>query len=215
MRPAEPGVPHRRLVLAGALDFVLVVQQSQVDPDLGHFRMDVRPVELLEHALAHVPFRVEQAVDLLFAQVLDLDPRDSPLVCDVEHLEDAAHGHMPGLGDRPPRHALVAELHDELHLYHPCHVDSPSVDRLHGKQILRKGQRDTETAERVIRRQRIREMIGDTENAKRVLSRARNTQFDHKKAISDPLTEVCADAIRMNLSQKQTTANRNNQKNRN
>ena len=47
------------------------------------------------------------------------------------------------------------------------------------------------------------------------LSRARNTQFDHKKAISDPLTEVCADAIRMNLSQKQTTANRNNQKNRN
>ena len=86
-------------MLAGALDFVLVVQQSQVDPDLGHFRMDVRPVELLEHALAHVPFRVEQAVDLLFAQVLDLDPRDSPLVCDVEHLEDAAHGHMPGLGD--------------------------------------------------------------------------------------------------------------------
>jgi hypothetical protein len=58
-------------------------------------------------------------------------------------------------------------------------------------------------------------MIGDTENAKRVLSRARNTQFDHKKAISDPLAEVCADAIRMNLSQKQTTANRNNQKNRN
>lgn len=97
MRPAEPGVPHRRLVLAGALDFVLVVQQSQVDPDLGHFRMDVRPVELLERALAHVPFRVEQAVDLLFAQVLDLDPRDSPLVCDVEHLEDAAHGHMPVL----------------------------------------------------------------------------------------------------------------------
>lgn len=70
MRPAEPGVPHRRLVLAGALDFVLVVQQSQVDPDLGHFRMDVRPVELLEHALAHVPFRVEQAVDLLFARSL-------------------------------------------------------------------------------------------------------------------------------------------------
>ena len=36
--------------------------------------------------------------------------------------------------------------------------------------------------------------------------------FDYKKAIGDPLTEVCADAIRVNLGQKKTTANRNNQK---
>ncbi len=39
--------------------------------------------------------------------------------------------------------------------------------------------------------------------------------FDYKKAIGDPLTEVCADAIRVNLGQKKTTANRNNQKKRN
>lgn len=38
--------------------------------------------------------------------------------------------------------------------------------------------------------------------------------FDYKKAIGDPLTEVCADAIRVNLGQKQTTTNRNNQKKR-
>mgnify|MGYP000013269658 FL=1 len=39
--------------------------------------------------------------------------------------------------------------------------------------------------------------------------------FDYKKAIGDPLTEVCADAIRVNLGQKKTPANRNNQKKRN
>lgn len=39
--------------------------------------------------------------------------------------------------------------------------------------------------------------------------------FDYKKAIGDPLTEVCADAIRVNLGQKKTAANRNNQKKRN
>lgn len=39
--------------------------------------------------------------------------------------------------------------------------------------------------------------------------------FDYKKAIGDPLTEVCANAIRMNLGQKQTTASRNNQKKHN
>lgn len=58
-------------------------------------------------------------------------------VCDIEHLADAAHGYAPGLGDRPPRHALVAELHYDLRLYLPCHVISPSVNRLHGKPILR------------------------------------------------------------------------------
>ena len=38
--------------------------------------------------------------------------------------------------------------------------------------------------------------------------------FDYKKAIGDPLTEVCADAIRVNLGQKRTIANRNSQKKR-
>ncbi len=39
--------------------------------------------------------------------------------------------------------------------------------------------------------------------------------FDYKKAIGDPLTEVCADAIRVNLGQKRTIANRNSQRKRN
>ena len=36
--------------------------------------------------------------------------------------------------------------------------------------------------------------------------------FDYKKAIGDPLTDVCADAIRVNLGQKQSHANSNNRK---
>lgn len=39
--------------------------------------------------------------------------------------------------------------------------------------------------------------------------------FDYKKAIGDPLTEVCADAIRAKLGQKQPISNRGNQKKRN
>lgn len=38
--------------------------------------------------------------------------------------------------------------------------------------------------------------------------------FDYKKAIGDPLTDVCADAIRAKLGQKQPGVNRNDQKKR-
>lgn len=154
---AEPGVAHGDHVPARALRLVLVVQQAQVDADLRHLGVHVGPVGLLEGALVHVAVGVEQLVDLLVPHALHPVPGDAAIVCDVEHLADAAHGHVPGPGDRPPRHALVAELHYELRPYLPCHVVSPSVNRLHGKPILRAEERrygnggtgDTEGAKRL------------------------------------------------------------------
>lgn len=153
---AEPRVAHRHRTGPGAPVPVLVVQEPQVHAHLRHLGVHVRPVRLLEQALARVAVGVEQLVDLLLAHAPHLVPRDAALVGDVEHLADAAHGHVPGPGDRPPRHALVAELHDELRPYLPCHVLSPSVSRLHGRPILRKGRPairmhetgDTDAAER-------------------------------------------------------------------
>lgn len=150
---AEPGVAHRDLVLTGAPGLVLVVQQAQVHADLRQLRVDVGPVGLLEHALVRVPVGVEQAVDLLVAHPPHLLPCDPALVGDVEHLADASHGHMPGLRDRPPRHALVAELHYELRLDLPRHVGFllPLVGCM-ARPILRKGSAgDTDGAKRVIR----------------------------------------------------------------
>ena len=46
--------------------------------------------------------------------------------CDVEGLADGVHRHVTGLGYRPSRHALLAELHDELRTHLPCHVDRSS-----------------------------------------------------------------------------------------
>ena len=170
---AEPGVAHGDHVLARALRLVLVVQQVQVDADLRHLGVHVGPVGLLEDALARVAVGVEQLVDPLVPHTLHLVPGDAAIVRNVEHLADAAHGHVPGLGDRPPRHALVAELHYELRPYLPCHVVSPSVDRLHGKPILRAeegrygngGTGDTEGAKRLDGKRYGKRETGATQSA--------------------------------------------------
>lgn len=138
---AEPGVAHGDHVPARALRLVLVMQQAQVEADLRHLGVRVGPVGLLEDALAHVAVGVEQLVDPLVPNALHLVPGDAAIARDVERLADAAHGHVPGLGDRSPRHALVTELHYELRPYLPCHVVSPSVNRLHCKPILRTEER--------------------------------------------------------------------------
>lgn len=117
------------------------MQQAQVEADLRHLGVRVGPVGLLEDALAHVAVGVEQLVDPLVPNALHLVPGDAAIARDVERLADAAHGHVPGLGDRSPRHALVTELHYELRPYLPCHVVSPSVNRLHCKPILRTEER--------------------------------------------------------------------------
>jgi hypothetical protein len=125
---AEPGVAHGHLVLAGAPLAVLVVQQAQVHADLRHLPVHVVPVGLLKGALPHVAVGIEEPVDLLLRQLPHLAPADSALLGDAEDLADGVHRHVAGLRYPPSRHVLLAELHDELRTYLPCHVDrSPFV----------------------------------------------------------------------------------------
>ena len=114
---AEPGVAHGHEMPAGAVGLVLVVQQPQVDSDLGHLLVHVVPVRLVEDALAGVLVGVEQAVDLIFGHALHFGPGDAALVGKVEHLAHALHRHVARPGYRPPRHALLAKLHDQLRPY--------------------------------------------------------------------------------------------------
>lgn len=73
---AELRVAHGHLAGSAAPLPVLVVEQPQVDAHSGHLLVDVLPVRLLERALAHVPFRVEEAVDLVVRHLPDVTPAD-------------------------------------------------------------------------------------------------------------------------------------------
>lgn len=140
---AEPRVPHRDHVPPGAVGLVLVVQEAQVHADIGHLLVDVVPVGLVEHALPHVPVRVEQAVDLVLGHVLDVRPRDASLGRDVEHLAHGLHGHMPCLGYRPARLPLLAELYYQLRLDFSRHVLLSFPSMRHGEAIVGKAIRKT------------------------------------------------------------------------
>ena len=100
---AELRVAHGHLAGSAAPLPVLVVEQPQVDAHSGHLLVDVLPVRLLERALAHVPFRVEEAVDLVVRHLPDVTPADVPLGCDVEDLAHRFHRHAARLGYHPPR----------------------------------------------------------------------------------------------------------------
>ena len=100
---AELRVAHGHLAGSAAPLPVLVVEQPQVDAHPGHLLVDVLPVRLLERALAHVPFRIEEAVDLVVRHLPDVTPADAPLGSDVEDLAHRFHRHAARLGYHPPR----------------------------------------------------------------------------------------------------------------
>jgi hypothetical protein len=88
---AELGVAHGDRALATAAFLVLVVEQSKVDPDLRHLLVNVPPVGLLEHALAHVPVGIEEPIDVVVWKFPDVSPRDATLRRDVKYFADGLH----------------------------------------------------------------------------------------------------------------------------
>lgn len=126
---AEPRVAHRGLALAPAPLSALAVQEAKAHADPGHLLVRVAPVRVFEDALADAPVGVGQPVGLPVGQGLDVRPADAALFRDAERLAGGFHRHAPGLGCRPPRHALLAQLHDGLrpHLSRHASLLSRSV----------------------------------------------------------------------------------------
>ena len=122
---AEPVVAHCHRARFPADIAVLLVQQLQRHPDLGHLPVDILPVGLPEHAGMAVPSGEQQAVHLVVGKVCDVGVGYAQGRRRVQHLLLALLGYAVGRIYPVGRHPGLAELEGQLRLYLVCHDLSP------------------------------------------------------------------------------------------